>query len=77
MNVIQLNRGSASSRKKQSDKSGIIAALDVGSTKVSCLIGEVKGDGQFNIVWKTPTVIRAKPWSPYIPGNDGKPDQVM
>jgi urea transport system substrate-binding protein len=41
------------------------------------MIGEVKGDGQFNIVWKTPTVIRAKPWSPYIPGNDGKPDQVM
>ncbi|MGA3980158.1 urea ABC transporter substrate-binding protein [Ralstonia nicotianae] len=41
------------------------------------MIGEVRGDGQFNVVWKTPTAIRAKPWSPYIPGNEGKPDQVM
>jgi urea transport system substrate-binding protein len=40
------------------------------------MIGEVRGDGQFNVVWKTPTVIRAKPWSPYIPGNEGKPDMV-
>src|SRR5438067_598517 len=31
------------------------------------LIGEVKSDGQFNIVWKTPGPIKAKPWSPYIP----------
>ncbi|AXV73464.1 urea ABC transporter substrate-binding protein [Ralstonia solanacearum] len=37
------------------------------------MIGEVRGDGQFNVVWKTPTAIRAKPWSPYIPGNEGKP----
>ncbi|MHA6821079.1 urea ABC transporter substrate-binding protein [Ralstonia pseudosolanacearum] len=41
------------------------------------MIGEVRGDGQFNVVWKTPTAIRAKPWSPYISGNEGKPDQVM
>lgn len=40
------------------------------------MIGEVRGDGQFNVVWKTPTVIRAKPWSPYISGNEGKPDEV-
>ncbi len=35
-------------------------------------IGEVKGDGQFNVVWKTPAPIRAQPWSPFIPGNEGK-----
>jgi urea transport system substrate-binding protein len=40
------------------------------------MIGEVKADGQFNVVWKTPTTIRAKPWSPFIAGNEGKPDAV-
>ena len=35
-------------------------------------IGEIKPDGQFNIVWKTKGPIRAQPWSPYIPGNEGK-----
>ncbi|MEN9354235.1 MAG: urea transporter substrate-binding protein, partial [Fibrobacterota bacterium] len=38
------------------------------------MIGEVKADGQFNVVWKTPAPIRAQPWSPYIPGNAGKKD---
>ena len=37
-------------------------------------IGEVKGDGQFNVVWKTKGPIRAEPWSPHIPGNDKKKD---
>ena len=37
-------------------------------------IGEVKGDGQFNVVWKTKGPVRAAPWSPYIPGNDKKKD---
>ncbi|MFA9440740.1 urea ABC transporter substrate-binding protein [Uliginosibacterium sp. sgz301328] len=37
-------------------------------------IGEVKADGQFNVVWKTPGPVRANPWSPYIPGNDKKKD---
>jgi urea transport system substrate-binding protein len=38
-------------------------------------IGEVKSDGQFNVVWKTPGPIKAKPWSPYIEGNDRKKDE--
>jgi urea transport system substrate-binding protein len=38
-------------------------------------IGEVKADGQFNVVWKTPGPVRANPWSPYIPGNDKKKDE--
>jgi urea transport system substrate-binding protein len=40
------------------------------------MIGEVRADGQFNIVWKTKAPIRAQPWSPYIAGNQGKPDVV-
>ncbi|HVO91299.1 MAG TPA: urea ABC transporter substrate-binding protein [Terriglobales bacterium] len=38
-------------------------------------VAEVKADGQFNVVWKTPGPIKAKPWSPYIPGNDKKKDE--
>ncbi|CAG2130171.1 Aliphatic amidase expression-regulating protein [Cupriavidus laharis] len=41
------------------------------------MIGEVKGDGQFTVVWKTAKPIRAQPWSPFISGNEGKPDKVM
>jgi len=38
------------------------------------MIGEVKSDGQFNVVWKTSAPIRAQPWSPFIPGNEKKKD---
>jgi urea transport system substrate-binding protein len=38
-------------------------------------IGEVKADGQFNVVWKTPAPIKAQPWSPYIPEDKGKKDE--
>ncbi|SOY56421.1 urea ABC transporter substrate-binding protein [Cupriavidus taiwanensis] len=41
------------------------------------MIGEVKADGQFSVVWKTPKAVRAQPWSPFIAGNEGKPDKVM
>jgi urea transport system substrate-binding protein len=37
-------------------------------------IGEVKADGQFNVVWKTSGPVRANPWSPFIAGNDVKKD---
>ena len=30
-------------------------------------IAEIKGDGQFKIVWKTQGPIRAMPWSPFVP----------
>jgi len=36
------------------------------------MIGEIKADGQFSVVWKTKEPIRAQPWSPFIPGNEGK-----
>ena len=35
-------------------------------------IGEIRADGQFDVVWKTPGPVKAAPWSPYIPGNDKK-----
>ena len=38
-------------------------------------IGEVKADGQFNVVWKTQGPVRAQPWSPFIAGNDKKKDE--
>ena len=41
------------------------------------LIGEVKADGQFNVVWKTPAPIKAQPWSPFIPENKGKKDEPV
>ncbi len=37
-------------------------------------IGEIKADGQFNVVWKTSGPVRANPWSPFIAGNDKKKD---
>jgi urea transport system substrate-binding protein len=40
------------------------------------MIGEIRPDGQFSVVWKTKEPIRAQPWSPFIPGNESKPDKV-
>ncbi|MFE1572042.1 urea ABC transporter substrate-binding protein [Comamonas odontotermitis] len=39
------------------------------------MVGEIKADGQFNVVWKTKGPIKAQPWSPYIEGNDKKKDE--
>ncbi len=32
-------------------------------------IGEIQGDGQFNVVWQTPGTIVAQEWSPYLEGS--------
>ena len=32
-------------------------------------IGEVRGDGQFDVVWKTEGSSRAHAWSPYLEGS--------
>ena len=40
-------------------------------------IGEVRADGQFNVVWKTKGPIKAQPWSPFIAGNDKKKDEPV
>jgi urea transport system substrate-binding protein len=56
--------------------SGFVAKMDEKNHHLHkpVFIGEVKGDGQFNVVWKTKGPVRAAPWSPYIPGNDKKKD---
>ena len=56
--------------------SGFIAKMDEKNHHLHkpVFIGEVKADGQFNVVWKTKGPVRAQPWSPYIPGNDKKKD---
>lgn len=41
------------------------------------MIGEVKANGQFDVVWKTKAPIKAQPWSPFIAGNDKKKDEPM
>jgi urea transport system substrate-binding protein len=41
------------------------------------MIGEIQDDGQFSVVWETDSPIRAQPWSPYIEGNEQKPDHAV
>uniref|UniRef100_Q47G39 Amino acid/amide ABC transporter substrate-binding protein, HAAT family n=1 Tax=Dechloromonas aromatica (strain RCB) TaxID=159087 RepID=Q47G39_DECAR len=57
--------------------SGILSKMDEKNHHLhkSVFIGEVKADGQFNVVWKTPGPVKAQPWSPYIAGNDKKKDE--
>ena len=57
--------------------SGIVSKMDEKNHHLhkSVFIGEVKADGQFNVVWKTPGPVKAQPWSPYITGNDKKKDE--
>ena len=59
--------------------SGIMSKMDEKNHHLhkSVFIGEVKADGQFNVVWKTPGPVKAKPWSPFIEGNDKKPDEPV
>ena len=38
------------------------------------MIAEIEDNGQFNVVWQTEQPVRAQPWSPFIAGNDKKPD---
>ncbi|MEZ5728084.1 MAG: urea ABC transporter substrate-binding protein [Burkholderiaceae bacterium] len=56
--------------------SGFVAKMDERNHHLHkpVFIGEVRADGQFNVVWKTKGPVRANPWSPYIPGNDKKKD---
>jgi urea transport system substrate-binding protein len=57
--------------------SGIMSKMDEKNHHLhkAVFIGEVKGDGQFNVVWKTKGPVKAQPWSPFIPGNDKKKDE--
>ncbi|MFZ2266923.1 MAG: urea ABC transporter substrate-binding protein [Azonexus sp.] len=57
--------------------SGIMSKMDEKNHHLhkSVFIGEVKADGQFNVVWKTSGPVKAQPWSPFIAGNDKKKDE--
>ena len=57
--------------------SGITSTMDPKNHHLhkAVFIGEVKADGQFNIVWQTKGPIKAQPWSPFIAGNDTKKDE--
>jgi len=57
--------------------SGIVSKMDEKNHHLykAVFIGEVKADGQFNVVWKTKGPVKAQPWSPFIPGNDKKVDE--
>ena len=36
------------------------------------MIGEIRPDGQFDVVWQTKEAIKADAWSPYLPEDKGK-----
>ncbi|MBI2752009.1 MAG: urea ABC transporter substrate-binding protein [Betaproteobacteria bacterium] len=57
--------------------SGITSKMDEKNHHLhkAVFIGEVKADGQFNVVWKTKGPVKAQPWSPFIAGNDKKKDE--
>jgi len=57
--------------------SGFMATMDEKNHHLHkpVFIGEIKADGQFNVVWKTPAPVKARPWSPYIAGNETKKDE--
>ncbi len=59
--------------------SGITSTMDPKNHHLhkSVFIGEVKADGQFNVVWKTPGPVKAAPWSPFIAENKGKKDEPV
>ena len=59
--------------------SGITSTMDPKNHHLhkAVFIGEVKADGQFNVVWKTPGPVKAQPWSPFIPENKGKKDEPV
>jgi urea transport system substrate-binding protein len=57
--------------------SGIVSKMDDKNHHLhkAVFIGEVKADGQFNVVWQTKGPVKAQPWSPFIAGNDKKKDE--
>ena len=68
---------SAMAGQKFTAPSGITSTMDPKNHHLhkAVFIGEVKADGQFNVVWKTQGPVKAQPWSPFIAGNDRKKDE--
>jgi urea transport system substrate-binding protein len=59
--------------------SGITSTMDAKNHHLhkSVFIGEIKADGQFNVVWKTKGPVQADPWSDYIAENKGKVNEPV
>jgi urea transport system substrate-binding protein len=59
--------------------SGIVSKMDEKNHHLhkSVFIGEIKADGQFNVVWKTKGPVQADPWSDFIPENKGKKNEPV
>jgi urea transport system substrate-binding protein len=49
--------------------SGFVARMDGKNHHLDkpVMIGEIRADGQFQVVWKTEGPVRAEPWSKYVP----------
>jgi len=60
--------------QKMESPSGYTITMDGGNHHLHkpVFIGEIREDGQFDIVWKTDGPIRAQAWSPYIPDSAKK-----
>jgi urea transport system substrate-binding protein len=60
--------------QKMRAPSGFVTTMDAANHHLHkpVVIGEVKADGQFKIVWKTDGPIRAQAWSPFIPDSAKK-----
>ncbi|GAB2879953.1 urea ABC transporter substrate-binding protein [Uliginosibacterium flavum] len=56
---------------------GFVSTMDMKNHHLHkpVFIGEIKADGQFKVVWKTPGPVKAQPWSPFVEGNDKKKDE--
>ncbi|MBM3569042.1 MAG: urea ABC transporter substrate-binding protein [Alphaproteobacteria bacterium] len=54
--------------QKVAAPSGFVAAMNTNHhLSKPVMIGEIRGDGQFDIVWQTKGAIKADAWSPFIP----------
>jgi urea transport system substrate-binding protein len=53
--------------------SGFVAVMNTNHhLSKPVMIGEIRPDGQFDVVWQTREAIRADAWSPYLPEDKGK-----
>jgi urea transport system substrate-binding protein len=60
--------------QKFKSPSGFTLSMDAANHHLHkpVFIGEIRADGQFDIVWKTKGPVRAEAWSPYIPDSAQK-----
>ena len=53
--------------------SGFVAVMNTNHhLSKPVMIGEIRPDGQFDVVWQTKEAIKADAWSPYLPEDKGK-----